>query len=115
MGGKDTKRTDLCMKVENSLGSLKTLSLSSWLTITLLAVIAAMLIAPDIDPPDTILQGGGAPVAIHFVSHHSSHGTQQARAITSQEFGKGLSLSAGSRSRASDVAVLTTNRRVLRC
>jgi len=103
------------MKVENRLGSVRTLSLSSWLAITLLAVIAVMLIAPDVDPPDTVLQGGGAPVAIHLVSHLVPHGTQQSRSNTILEFGEALSLSAEFRSRASDVAVLTTPGQVLRC
>ena len=103
------------MKVPNSLGSTRTLPLSSWLAITLLAVIAVMLIAPDVDPPETVLQGSGAQIVVHFVVHHAPHGPQEFRSITTQEFGEALSSVAGYRSRASDVAELTRAQQVLRC
>jgi len=56
------------------MGSFKTGPLSSLLLIGLLALIAAVLIAPDVDLPDTAFQRNTSPLAIHAQSLHVPQG-----------------------------------------
>jgi hypothetical protein len=102
-------------KVVTNLGSQRSLSISSWLAVTLLAVIAVMLIAPDVYPPDTAFQGNTAPIAIHVVSHHVARGKQNFRPITIQEFSEFCELSSWSCSRSADAMVSSIPHPVLRC
>ena len=56
------------------MGSFKTGPLSSLLLIVLLGLIAAVLIAPDVDLPDTAFQRNSSPLAIHALSSHFPQG-----------------------------------------
>jgi hypothetical protein len=102
-------------KVVINLGTLRYFSLSSWLAVTLLAVIAVMLIAPDVDPPDTALQGNTAPIAIHVVSHHVARGKHHFRPITIYEFSQFCNMSSLSCSSGEYAMVSSIPDQVLRC
>ena len=51
------------------MGSFKSTPVSTLLLIVLLGSIAAVLIAPEIDLPDTAFQRNSSPLAIHSQSH----------------------------------------------
>jgi len=51
-----------------SMGSFKSGPLSSLLLIGLLAWIAVVLIAPQVDLPDAAFQGNGSPLGIHSLT-----------------------------------------------
>ena len=53
------------------MGSFKSGPLSSLLLLGLLAWIAYVLIAPEIDLPDTAFQRDGSPLAIHALVCHA--------------------------------------------
>lgn len=56
------------------MGSFKSGPLSSLLLIGLLALITAVLIAPQVDLPDTAFQRDSSPLAIHALAHHVPEG-----------------------------------------
>lgn len=52
------------------MGSFKSAPFSTLLLIVVLSMIAIVLIAPQIDLPDTAFQRNSSPLAIHAQSHH---------------------------------------------
>jgi hypothetical protein len=56
------------------MGSFKTRPLSTLLLLGLLAWIAYVLIAPEIDLLDTAFQSDSAPLTIHALMCHTAHG-----------------------------------------
>ena len=56
------------------MGSFKSGPLSSLLLIGLLALIAVVLIAPQVDLPDAAFQRNSSPLAIHALAHHAPEG-----------------------------------------
>lgn len=115
--GTDTSLTDLLQKGSGlPLGSVKSFRLSSLLVVLLLGVIAVMLIAPDVDLPDTAFQGNTAPIAVHFVSHHVPQGNGDSQAFKIQPgFDDLSSLSLRTHSNDSGMIVPVASRRILRC
>jgi hypothetical protein len=98
------------------MGSFKTGPLSSLLLIGLLALISAVLIAPDVDLPDTAFQRNTSPLAIHALSSHVPQRNANASAShISLRFADAADLALRVFSCDSAVEVSSVPHRILRC
>ncbi len=98
------------------MGSFKTGLLSSALLILLFGLIAAVLIAPDIDLPDTAFQGNTSPLAIHALSHHVPQGNTNGSADPiSFRLADASCLAVGACTGDSSLEVPSAPHRILRC
>lgn len=98
------------------MGSERSFPLSSLLVIALLAVIAVMLIAPDVDPPDTAFHGNAAPVVVYRHLQHAPQGNQQSRTfdIHSKPSGN-ADICCVRHSRAGELVLPFVSHQILRC
>jgi hypothetical protein len=98
------------------MGSFKTGRLASALLILFFGLIVAVLIAPDIDLPDTAFQRNSSPLAIHALSHHVPQGnTNGSASHTSFRLADGSCFALGVCSGDNVVEVPSVPHRILRC
>jgi hypothetical protein len=70
----DRMHSTILGMVIGSVRSFTSTPLASLLLVTLLALIAVVLVVPEIDLPDATCQGCTAPLAAHSHTHHTSQG-----------------------------------------